>query len=414
MKRQSASITVLVLAVATAAPQASAQIPWGSEFRVNTVTANAQRRPAVSSDASGNVVVVWESDGQDGSLAGVYAKRYDASGATIGVEFRANSHTTGNQWVASVASSATGDFIIVWASDGQDGNGSGVFGRRFNELGAALGTEFQVNTYTTGGQTFPVVGADQNGNFMVVWYGPGEGDTGLGIFARRYTAAGVAGPEFRVNEHTTDAQGNPAIAMDEDGKAVVVWRSLNQDGSDFGIYGRRFSNTGVALGNEFKANTYTTGAQDNPSVSYRGDGSFIVVWQSNGEDGSGQGIYARHVDANGNPQGLGFRVNTTTANVQDVPSVAAYANSGFVVTWRGNGPGDTSGVFGQSFGPTGTAQGGEFLVNTYTTNTQSIGGVASAPNGVFAVVWSSNGQDGSDYGIYAQRFGDLIFEDGFE
>jgi hypothetical protein len=40
--------------------------------------------------------------------------------------------------------------------------------------------------------------------------------------------------------------------------------------------------------------------------------------------------------------------------------------------------------------------------------------VASAANGNFVVAWSSYGQDGSGWGIFAQRYGDLIFKDGFQ
>jgi hypothetical protein len=140
----------------------------------------------------------------------------------------------------------------------------------------------------------------------------------------------------------------------------------------------------------------------------------VVAWQSNNQDGDGQGIFARYLDASGSPQGIGFPINATTAGFQDLAAVAAYGQGEFMIVWRGNGPGDSSGVFGQPFSTTGTFQGQEFRVNTYTTSSQGIAGVASTPSGVFAVVWGSNGQDGSDYGIYAQRFGDLIFEDGFE
>jgi hypothetical protein len=39
--------------------------------------------------------------------------------------------------------------------------------------------------------------------------------------------------------------------------------------------------------------------------------------------------------------------------------------------------------------------------------------VASAANGNFVVVWVRRGQY-SSYGIFGQRYGDLIFRDGFQ
>src|SRR5688500_17191111 len=50
--------------------------------------------------------------------------------------------------------------------------------------------------------------------------------------------------------------------------------------------------------------------------------------------------------------------------------------------------------------------GPEFRVNTYTTGTQRLGSISQRLefNDPFVIVWQSDGQDGSQYGIYAQRF----------
>jgi hypothetical protein len=69
---------------------ALAQVPAGGEFRANTYTTGDQDDTSVASDASGNFVVVWQSDGQDGSNRGIFARRYDASGAPRGPEFQVN------------------------------------------------------------------------------------------------------------------------------------------------------------------------------------------------------------------------------------------------------------------------------------------------------------------------------------
>jgi hypothetical protein len=43
--------------------------------------------------------------------------------------------------------------------------------------------------------------------------------------------------------------------------AVVVWESYVEDGSEFGVFGRRFDAAGNGLGQAFQVNTYTTGPQ---------------------------------------------------------------------------------------------------------------------------------------------------------
>ncbi|MGL4464002.1 MAG: putative Ig domain-containing protein, partial [Planctomycetia bacterium] len=55
-----------------------------------------------------------------------------------------------------------------------------------------------------------------------------------------------------------------------------------------------------------------------------------------------------------------------------------------------------------AFGPAGV----EFHVNTFTTNLQGQPSVAIDADGDFVVAWTSFGQDGSNTGIYAQRYVD--------
>jgi hypothetical protein len=70
-------------------------------------------------------------------------------------------------------------------------------------------------------------------------------------------------------------------------------------------------------------------------------------------------------------------------------------------------------VAGRHSSDSGSAQGGEFQVNSYTTGNQRYSAVASDAIGNFVVVWVREGQY-SSYGIFGQRYGDLIFGDGFQ
>ena len=96
-------------------------------------------------------------------------------------------------------------------------------------------------------------------------------------------------------------------------------------------------------------------------------------------------------------------------------SIAANDGGSFVVVWTSIGQdGNTSGIFGQRFDNAGDPQGGEFQINSYTTSAQSLPAVASDADGDLVVAWNGNLQDGSSYGVFGQRYGDLIFQDGFE
>src|SRR6185503_5728039 len=128
-------------------------------------------------------------------------------------------------------------FIVAWQS-AQDGSDYGVFSQRFASNGAALGTEFQVNSYTFDNQAHPSVASGSAGNFVVVWQSHTEDGSDYGIFGQRYASNGTPlGAEFLVNTHTVNNQFNAAVASDAAGDFVVVWQSYGQDGfNTFGVF----------------------------------------------------------------------------------------------------------------------------------------------------------------------------------
>lgn len=389
----------------------------GPEFQVNTYTTSSQTSPSVASDSNGNFVVVWQSDGQDGSYGGVFGQRYDADGTALGGEFQVNTYTWGTQGLLfrpgrppTVNCDPNGNFVVVWESDGQDGSGSGVFGQLFDNGGNRVGGEFMVNTYTTGLQRASSVASDAGGNFVVVWHSYGQDGNGSGVFGRRYDSGGspLTG-EFQVNTHTASAQTVPFVASSPGGNFVVVWESSGQDGSYTGVFGQRYDNGGSPVGGEFQVNAYTTLFQEQPAVAYGPADNFVVVWRSFGQDGSMSGIYSQRYDGNGDPLDAEFRVNTYTTSDQDQPMVASDADGNFVVVWQSKGQdGSKLGVFGRRFAHDGQPLGDDFQVNEYTTSVQSHPYVSSDSAGELVVVWDSYGQDGtSSVGVFGQRLAAL-------
>ncbi len=141
-----------------------------------------------------------------------------------------------------------------------------------------LGGEFQANLYTNGSQRLPALAQHPDGSFMMVWHSVQDGSS-YGIFARRFNAAGVSqGAEFQVNTYTLSEQKYPRLGVDTDGDFVVTWRSLGQDGSGNGVFARRFNAAGSPQAGEFQVNTYTTNDQTGVAVAMDSDGDFVVAW----------------------------------------------------------------------------------------------------------------------------------------
>lgn len=403
----SRAASALIFGLLCAAFPVAAQIaPVGPEFQVNTFTPDFQLYPSVAGAADGDFVIVWASYDQDGSYGGIFGQRYDREGARLGSEFRVNTTVEDDQYFPSVASDAEGNFVVVWTSYYQDGDYLGVFGQRFSSEGVRIGGEFQVNSFTIGYQGLPEVASAPDGRFIVVWASQDQDGSDFGVFGQLYDAAGapVSG-EFQVNSETAEYQGGPAVAMDGGGDFVVVWTSYGQDGDGYGIFGQRYDSSGAPLGGEFQANTYTLDDQIDPDVATDEAGNFIVVWQSDFQDGSGNGIFGQRFAADGTRQGSEFQVNEVTVGDQGAPAVAGDPTGRFLVTWVDDGlDGDDLGVFGRQFDPSGEPAGPQFQVNSTTARSQTYQAVAAAGAGRFIVAWSSLDQDGSGFGVFGQRF----------
>jgi len=219
---------------------------------------------------------------------------------------------------------------------------------------------------------------------------------------------GPVGGEFPVNTHTLHTQGDSAVAMDAAGNFVVVWESLGQDGSippSFNVYGRRYDAAGFPLGGEFLINTVTAGNQFSPAIAMDAAGGFVVAWEGTNQDGSQYGVAARSFASDGTPLGDQFTVNAHTPDNQRSVSLAMDGAGRFVVVWSSFGQdGAGYGVFARRFSAAGTPLSGEFQVNASTLSDQFSGGAAvtSDPAGNLVVAWES--PDGSAAGIYARRF----------
>ena len=325
--------------------------PLGPEFRVNTYTTGSQYLGVVASDPAGNFVVVWTSVGQDGPSLGAFGQRFAATGAPLGPEFRVNAFTTSDQALPRPAMDSAGNFVVTWISYQQDGSSWGAYAQRFNASGAPVGAEFRVNTYTTGAQYRPTVASDSTGNFTIVWDSPQDGSL-RGIVGQRFSSTGApVGTEFRVNTFTTSSQYLPVIAADPAGDFVVAWMSYLQDGDLTGVFAQRFAASGAPAGPEFQVNLFTPSYQVVPSAAMDASGHFVVTWGSYGQDGSSYGVFGRRFLNTGAPQGPEFQINTFTTLGQNRPTVAADALGNFVVTWDSQvQDGSLLGVFGQRYG----------------------------------------------------------------
>jgi hypothetical protein len=149
-------------------------------------------------------------------------------------------------------------------------------------------------------------------------------------------------------------------------------------------------------------NTYTTDNQSQPAVAMDASGGFVVAWRS--YDGSSADIFARRYSSGGVALSPEFLVNTYTTQSQFEPVVADDGAGNVVIAWTSAVPHfSSSDVFAQRYDAGSNPLGGEFRVNTITTYSQTAPTVAADASGNFIVAWSTFA-NGADDDTAAQRF----------
>ncbi|MBW2991824.1 hypothetical protein KY345_01225, partial [Candidatus Woesearchaeota archaeon] len=323
-----------------------------------------------------------------------------------GTEFLVNSHTTGDQKDSSVAKLENGDFVITWYGSGT-GDTIGVFAKIYNPDGTVQVADFLVNSYTTSTQQYPSVAGLENGDFVITWEGYGTGDnTSLGIFAKIYNSSGsVQVAEFLVNDYTTDNQRYPSVAGLENGDFVIAWHG--PDASNDGIFAEIYNPDGTVQTSDFLVNSYTTSLQQFPSVAGLANGDFVITWYGYGVgETADYGIFAKTYNPDGSVQTSDFLVNTYTTSYQYRPSVAGLNNGDFVIAWESynqyNPGGYYTEVFTKLFNATGANKTGDVFVPESSASHQYEPSVAGFYNSNFIVTWRM--PDASGTGVYAQVF----------
>jgi len=451
----SAASTVMAPVAVAARPDGSAIVAWsegtslfarvygatgepaGAAFVVSAGADVHRFSPAVAMAPDGSFVIAWMQDAGD---AGLFLQRYAPNTSSIGAPITVAEGDLAHPSVTyqetypglAVTMTADGRVVVAWETDFSAAfratrnlsNLRGIFAQRI----AADGTRLGCPTWVDEGNvdtalTTVEVGARDNGDFTVGWYGPdrvrlqrwhmwtGTECSDDDPCTERYCDAllGCAqepkpqpcdpqdvclgapacpiatdSAELHVNTYTTSTQTRPSIASNASGDTVVAWQSYGQDGSGSGIYAQRLDRDGTPRGSEFRVNTTTTSDQQSPAVAVHADGSFAVAWHSF-TDGSGAGVYAQCYDASGAKRGGEFRVNVQTAANQWVPDIAAVGDDAFIIVWQSDSDSGAR-VFTRLYANDGTPLTDESQVSTGTGVAPS---VTANEAGEIVVVWAT-------------------------
>ncbi len=385
---------------------------------------------SVASNANGDFVTTWvetleEIDKETGNKTvtqTVWAKAYRALYVmnADGVREQIIDHSEEGNYVVVKVTEATAEFEATTNKKGET-----VF--ELVEGSATLNGE-KTKEFADPRQASVAI-ADR-GEFVVVWDMITDGDEEDGsrdVYMAKYAFNGgqmkINGKTEaeRVNIETDKDQQYAAVAMDADGDVVVVWESYEQDGSGWGVYGRRFMTDGFSFGYSNTIQKLTFGEQlevEGDKLNLKGninDVDFDITIDLTVEMKKNAESIEQALIETGLLTENDVTVAVTAAGEISIEFKGALSAT-FVdlmeAEWMGNQTdenGDTAIVEKvvnlemQQIGK----RGSEFSVNETTDNNQRFASIAMERDGGFVVSWTSWGQDDDsavESNIYARKF----------
>lgn len=395
---------ILALSGLLATAPASAQIgPVGSESQIPANPAGFQTSSATAVAPSGSALVAWQRAGSGSQDTDIWARVYGVDGTPLAPEFLVNSHLPGCQGEPDVAAAPDGSFTVVWQSDGQDGDGSGIFAQRIAADGTLLGSEIQINATATSEQQAPQVAHDASGNFVVVWESLGQNGDGWSVVARRFNSSGPLSSEAMIPASAVGHQRHPDLAFQPSGHAIFLWEGPDGDGS--GIFLRRFDNSLSTAEPVVQANLSAAGFQSFPALGIDASGNVIAVWENAQPGVAGTTLQALRFDRFLTQVGDPFQPDAGAPGPASRPVVASAGSGDFLVLWESasadqGGPGAVVRLFDFLEQPKMSGA----LVHASHPGRQGRPDIAVNSIGNFVASWTSLGQDGDGSGVLARRY----------
>jgi hypothetical protein len=236
-----------------------------------------------------------------------------------------------------------------------------------------LSGDLQVSTGAGAAQRFPHVAANALGEFVITWVGAHAQDSGYSLYAVRYNANGTpATDQILVSNQAQNTAANSAVAIMDDGSFVMLFPK--PDGTGQALAARWYTPEGDADGSDA---VVTRSFAPDFSLSTRGDGGFVAVWE-----GSAPSVLARVFKPS---HSAGSEIVVDPAGID--PVVAVGPQGGFVVAWR------KGQILARRFTPQGGTAGGTFVVDSGVTGAGAGAGnnlrIGKDGDGNFLILWSA-------------------------
>ncbi|HVT57020.1 MAG TPA: hypothetical protein VHR45_01355 [Thermoanaerobaculia bacterium] len=273
--------------------------PASKRFRVSLNNAGLKSRPQIAVRPGGDALVVWMNQTRRGGPTaddGIFGRVVTATSRPTGPEFKVSTSPGTFAETPVLAVDPSGSFLVAWESrPAGTAYGTAIFARQFDATGAALASDFRVDSGVTGPQRRAAAASDGKGAFLVVWQGFFENVSQARIFGQRINGSGhLIGSQAQISKGYGTAQISPSVAAAPHQTFIVTWMDYEK-WFPLGMAGVQVDGRGTALSNELWINDHQIGAKLRTSLASDGAGKYLAPYESF-FDASNLGISARRFD----------------------------------------------------------------------------------------------------------------------
>ncbi len=215
--------------------------------RISDPAVREARHPAVSRDAQGEFLVVWEADGNQDGVPEIRGRRLDRNGVPVGPEFAVGPGEAGESQRPSVALDAGGNAIVAWESLDATTGLKQVWIQRLDRANRRDGDPQRVGE-PQDAWPGPRVAGDPAGNALLVWM-EADGAAGNQLVSLFIGESGRLRNQVVASSLATEFLALSAVVATKAGRFQVEWEALDQ-GSPTRRSARDYSTQGVAIGGE--------------------------------------------------------------------------------------------------------------------------------------------------------------------
>lgn len=401
-----------------------------SSYLAVSATGGSDYYPSVAFLDDGGFVAVWmEQNAPAGTIwsvdySTIYARHFNATGQPVSAPFQVS--TVSNfQYDPKVIGLDGGGFFIVWAyKDARPAPGTlgwephlgKLYGRMFNANGVAVGGDVKISNDFGESDAARIVQL-AGGNFIVTWNNETSNYPQPFVLGKRgqlFDATGtmIGTPLSLLPATTANGAMKPALSYIvplSDGGFAQVYQRSQVDSSGYPttstVFVQRYSNTGVATGNEIQLGTSQTKFFLESATSLA-NGDIVVALRTEDPVTKAYKLYYGVYGANGSAKRVDQALNVTANSLYS--RLTALADGGFAALWKSSptANGTNMDTYTRRFAADGTPiEAARALTNVpqVTGIDQTV--IAARSDGAYLAAWSENTQVSGGYTAYEIRAG---------